>query len=1074
MIRKIGFWISVSLLCLLSQPGAAVDFRNTSFKHISTEHGLSQKTIQTIWQDSTGFLWIGTQEGLNRYDGIQIRTFRHDANNKASLSHDLIRDVREDSQGNLWVATNGGLNRFIGASETFKHYQLKTESGESHLRINKIYAEDGGKIWIGTDGGGLFYSNKTENDFVFRQFTQIDALKSLDVRAVFRDSRGRLWVGTDGQGVYQLMGDKHTHFTHEAANPLSISHNRIRSITEDSKGQIWIGTRGGGLTRYNEISRNFDSFKHQPEDNLSLSHNRVYQVFEDSERRLWVGTDGGLNIFNRKDETFSRVVHRASQRSGLSHNRVLSIFEDQGGILWFGTLSGLNQWNPNTAVFGHYRNIIEEKVSLNNNTVYSLEERNSGEILIGTFGGGLNILDRKTGIVEPLSTKNGEQPTSARIMSLMVDREDNVWVGTISNGIEILNSKFESVEHFTNDPEDERSVSGNGITSIIQDKAGVVWVTTYGFGLNRFDSDKKQFERFKRAPQSNSPVNDNLFHVMEDSDGYLWIASDGGGISRFDKQENTFEHFIHHQDRADSLSGNSVLVIFEDSKGRFWIGTQGNGLNRWEPKNRRKGVDSFSHYSVQNGLNSSTVYGIIEDENGKLWISTTRGLNRLDPDTHSIEHFNLAEEIHHNELNQGAFLQASDGTLLFGGTNGVSVFHPNNIKKNNHVPKIALTRVSSENRPLHFEKSLQELNEVTFDHNDYLISFEFAALDFAQSGKNRYRYKLEGLYDEWIDLDNFNRATFTNLPSGSYILKVMGSNNDGMWSEDSINLRLTVLPAPWFSWWAFTLYAAGFCFILILMIRAQAKRLASQEVFQSQVSEKVAAKTALYTKNTDFLKAQLEQYKHRANLDLETGLAKQKYLYDLLGIMLAWINRGAGQSLKETFVVALFRLPEVSLPSDRRREVLNQTIRQFNHELNVDAAADKLLVRWSENDIGLLWLDQSENSPTQKHLLELYEQLKAVFEIVSEQSEQLSIHISWAKVPLGGVKQSFIDGEKLLMLVEHILHLTTSENGVQIVGFDKVNQLVNNTNFQQILNAARIDELDDVFNIIRDSPANQN
>ncbi|WP_196139006.1 two-component regulator propeller domain-containing protein [Aliikangiella sp. G2MR2-5] len=1050
-------------LCLFPTALVALDFENTNFQHISTEHGLSQKSVETIWQDSTGFLWIGTQEGLNRYDGTQIKTYRHDANDKSSLSHDLIRDIKEDASKNLWIATSGGLNRFIRANEKFEMFSLNTPEGKTITRINKIYVELNGRIWIGTEGGGLFYSEGVDRKVTFKQYEQIPELKNASVKAVYRDSRERLWVGTDRNGVYLIDRDLIRQFVSDDKVDDAISHNQIRSITEDSKGKIWIGTRGGGLNVFNEISKGFTSFKNKASDPNSLSHNRVYQVFEDSSQRLWIGTDGGINIYNREEKNFWRINHRSSQRSGLSHNRVLSIFEDQGGILWFGTLSGLNQWNPHTAAFQHYRKIIERANSLNNNTVYAFEEDPAGNILIGTFGGGLNILQPSSGQVTPLEQRTENLLSSRRIMSLLVDREKNIWVGSISNGIEVLDSRFRKMAHYKHNDTDNSSISGDAITSLMQDREGMIWVTTFGFGLNQFDPKSKRFKYFKRS-QNNSPhINEKLFFVMEDSDGYLWVASDGSGISRFDKSSNEFTHFLHDDTRRNSLSGNNVLTIFEDSKGRFWIGTLGNGLNRWEPENRRRGVDEFKHYGVQNGLNSSTVYGVVEDDSGALWISTTRGLNRLDTETDRIEHFNLAEEIHHNELNQGAALRASNGMLYFGGTNGVSAFFPQSIKKNPHAPSIALTRVSSENKVLYFDKPLNDLTEVTFTHKDYLISFEFAALDFAQPEKNQYKYKLEGLYDDWIDTQNFNRATFTNLPSGSYVLKVKGSNNDGVWSEESINLRVNVLPAPWFSWWAFSLYALGFCVVLLLIIRTQAKRLANQEVFQDMVTEKVANKTALHEKNNRFLLSQIEQMKHKVSFDSESGLPNQLMMSALVSHSLTTLDLMAqGERLLSwSLQISIIELESSYAETEEQSRELSRIFSQFQSKF-IGNDNNLEVFRWGKNALGIVALVEKKSRlmTMETFCLNQLQKLLGSDEAFRSGCQMTIVSV---KAPFEGVQHEKLNGESLLMLIEHLLQLiklSGKEISLRVCG---VNQNINQAKMRQIMDASSLEEVRELF-----------
>lgn len=1046
---------------------SATDLRNTNFKRISTEHGLSQKTVQAIYQDSVGYLWFGTQEGLNRYDGREIRIFRHSAIDKKSISHDYIKDIQEDSSGHIWVATSSGLNKFNAASETFEVIELSSFEDEKVLRLNTLFLDSNGTIWVGTDGNGVFFLEKASRGFA--QYQGSGLLNKSDVRSIFEDSRGRMWFGTDGDGAVLATSESTKQFLSDSNDTGSISHNRIRDIYEDSKGKIWLGTRGGGLNQYNEISKSFRAYKANKTNRNSLTHDRVYQIFEDQRRVLWIATDGGISIYNPESDDFTQIVHKPSQQSSLSHNRVLTLYQDRGGMMWFGTLAGLNQWNPYTSGFSHFRQVIEDEVSLSNNMVYALTEDNNGNVYIGTFGGGLNVYDKNANFVGlAISPKKQSELVIRRIMSLMEDNEKNLWIGSISQGIEVLSPSKEKLAHYKFDSDDPKSLSANGVTDIFQDSDGDIWVTTYRGGLNFFDKKNKNFLRFKRDPENqNNLINESLYQIMEDDEGYLWVASDGGGISRFDKKNKMFVHVTSDPTNSFSLSSNNVLSIYQDTKGRFWIGTQGNGLNRWEPEDRRKGINTFHHYTVDNGLNSSTVYGVLEDEKGFIWASTTRGLNKINPLTHEIEHYNLADEVHYNEFNQGAFLKTGDGQMFFGGTQGVSAFYPDEIVENPNVPNVVLTKISSENNVLLFEDALTALKEVTFDHNDYLISFEFAALDYAQPDKNRYQYKLDGLDNEWIDIGHFNRAIFTNLPSGTYRLRIRGSNSSGIWSEDEVNLTVNILPAPWFSWWAFTFYAMAFSLLLIFLIRLQAKRLASQEVFQSLVSEKVNEKTKLYSKNTDFLNARLEQFKNKTNVDLETGLANQKYLSELVYSLLSWVNCNSITEVENQFTIVLIRLPKVSESSIDSVNVYNRAIKQIAYHIRETRDRNTLVVRWSERDLGLMELQSNNQEKLHQSLESLTQEIGKLFEIASEQNANLTVNLSYALAPIMGVNQNFFDGDRLLMLVEHILHILENQSDISVAGLEKINQIMSETLFNQVLEYSSIDDFEKVFELYK-------
>lgn len=1061
--------LSVSFF-LLSLAGYASDLSNTGFQHISTEHGLSQKTVQAIYQDKHDFLWLGTQEGLNRYDGRQVKVFRHSNNDKNSLSNDFIRDILEDKQGNLWIATGGGLNRFVRKSQSFQSIKLTNKDGNNVLRINSLFVDNDGIMWLGTGGDGLFWFDPSSDNFQINSFDTFDNLRNTDVRVVFEDSRGRLWIGTDGNGVSLISSDKKQQqiFLHNKKQKNSLSHNRIRSISEDHKGQIWIGSRGGGASRFDELSKVFKHYLHDPEDSHSLSNNRVYKIFEDNTQRLWIATDAGLSVFQPQKDNFIRIQHHPSQSSSLNHNRVLSIYQDSGNLIWFGTSSGLNQWNPISAKFVHYRHISENDNSLTYNHVHGFAENSEGIIYVATFGGGLNYFDPEKNLFNsfPTHLDEGSMLSGVRLTTLMVDTKQQIWVGTLK-GVDIFSQTHEKLANFHHDSNDPMSLSDNGVTDILQDSDGEFWISTYRAGLNRMNSEQIGFTHYRQSNTPDGLNNENIFQIMQDDDGYIWLATDGGGISRLDKHTGKFVNFKHDPEDSQSLSGNTAWSIYQDSKGRFWIGIQGNGLDLWEPEDRRQGINRFKHYTVEGGLNSSTVNGVVEDDKGLLWISTNRGISRLNPETNEIKAYNLADELHDNEFNQGAVLKAADGRFYFGGLTGISAFYPDDIAQNNHVGNVLLTQITSEGRSLKFDVPLSELKEITLDHKDYLVTFEFAGLDFAQPDKNFYQYKLEGLDSDWVNIAHLNRATFTNLPSGSFVLKVRASNNDGVWSDDSINLKVKVLPAPWVSWWAIAIYGLLFGLVLLLIIRSQALRLANQELFKNQVSERVDEKTALYIKNNDFLKEQLEQLKFCANVDIETGLPNQKYLCELVKANLQWINYSQELTDKQQarLCVAIIRILPPNYHEENIDKVINRIIKDFSQQITLLDVNFNLLVRWGERELGLIYYAHNKQEWID-FIVDMSERLsELLLQAFSSQFNEKPVSIGYTMLPFSGVNQGAVDSDNIMMLTEHLSHLVTTYPDSNVVGISGANQKLNNVKFRQVMNVEKLTDLSEIFTL---------
>jgi ligand-binding sensor domain-containing protein len=1039
--------LTLSLICLqyfLLGDG----LENTNFKHISTEHGLSQKTVQTIFQDKVGFIWIGTQEGLNRYDGRELKIFRHDNNDSTSLSNDVIRDLVEDKQGNLWVATSSGLNRYDAKSESFERLAIKNENGEIVNRLNSLFVDSQGQLWVGTEQNGVFII--VQKNYQITRFEKATELIDADVRVIFEDSRNRIWIGTDGDGVTVITNNekKNYHFLPQQGIEGAISHNRIRSIMEDSNGRIWVATRGGGINRFDELLKHFTVYRNDPQDSKSLSHNQVYQIFEDSKKKLWMATAQGVSIYQPALNNFLNIKQKPSQPYGLSSDRVLTIFQDNSGLIWLGTNSGVNQWNPINAAFAHYRQISEDPITLSDNMVYGFAESESGGIYVGSFGGGLNYYDPKKNQVGIVKTAEGFEKTTKFITSMLMDDQQQLWVGSIPEGVKVYSPELKEIAHYKHS-ENEHSLSANGITNIMQDSDGEIWISAFGAGINRLNKSQNNFRHYRSA------TTNNAFMLMEDDEGYIWVATDGGGISRLDKNTHEFVNFIHQSNNPESLSSNSAWSILQDSKGRFWIGTQGNGLNRWEPEDRRQGINKFQHYTVQNGLNSSTVNGVLEDNDGFIWISTSRGVSRLDPETNDIKHYNLADEIHFNELNQGVMLKTKDGRMFFGGEKGISAFYPQQIKSNSNIPKVVLTNISSGNEQLLFKQPLNELKEVIFDHNDYLVAFDFAALDYTQPRKNKYQYKLEGLDENWIQLGHLNRATFTNLPSGNYLLKVRGSNNNDVWSADSINLKVKVLPAPWAAWWAFALYGLLFSVLLLMFIRLQAKRLTEQEYFQNRVNQKVEEKTELYVQSNDILKQHFSQLEKNANLDFATGLPKQKYLCDMLQLTLSWLSRSSvnADAAPGHLSLMLLRAPFV----EHNRDLAIEQFELFAKNLSFIIASDAVLVRWSDDQLALI------NFVTDSQ--QINQQINVIRDCFSENTQLFNAGLSFAYslFPFSVVSPAHLDADNLLMLTEHALFSVAKNKGLTVIGIVSALQQLTVPIIKQTLAKDNLLDMDNVL-----------
>ncbi|UCE20088.1 MAG: SpoIIE family protein phosphatase [Gemmatimonadota bacterium] len=811
---------------------------------ISLEQGLSQSIVESIVQDKRGFMWFGTEDGLNIYDGYRFLVLRNVPGDLNSLSYNHITAIYEDKLGQLWIGTfNGGLNTYNIEKDQFTRYQH--DPSDSHSLSNNviraIYQDRAGTLWIGTDDGlnmlvihsGAEDTAEQNRSFVCYKHDPQDpnSLSNSVVRSVYQEKDGALWIGTDG-GLNKLVQTpsgavKFIRFQYNPLDPGSISNNIIRVIYQDEDGTLWIGT-DGGLNKRIETSPDavkFLRYQNDPRDPRSLSHNQVYTIFEDRFKTLWIGTNGGgLCQFDREEGIFTPYVNDPRDPNSLSYNEIRSIYEDRSGNLWIGTYGvGISKLDRSRKKFVHYRPVPRNPNSVSAEIIWCIHEDKEGILWIGTHGGGLNRFDRqKNEYTHYLSDPNDHNSLSSNIVRLILEDDTGaLWIGTHGGGITKMNKTTGKCIRYLHDPNDPFSLSHNDIRGMLFDRTGTLWVGTRGGGLNKLEIEKNTNTPLKCIHYRHDPDNpksissDFIRTIYEDKEGVLWIGTLGGGLNRFEKETETFTHFKSDPGDSFSLSNDYVFAIHEDPAGMFWLGTWGGGLNRFD---RKKKV--FHHYTQEDGLPSLGVYGILEDHHGNLWLSTNNGLSRFHPKTETFRNFNVRDGLQSNEFNGGSYFMSHSGEMFFGGINGLNAFFPDEIVDNTYIPPIAVTSFRKFNREVDFDTPLSEIDEMKLSHRDYVFSFEFAALDYTAPEKNMYAYKMEGLDKDWIYTDAERRfATFTTLSPGTYTFRVKGSNNDGVWNEEGASIRIIITPPWWKTLWAYIGYVM-LCAVGILYARA--------------------------------------------------------------------------------------------------------------------------------------------------------------------------------------------------------------------------------------------------------------
>lgn len=824
------------------------------FEYLSVEHGLSQSSVLCILQDSKGFMWFGTEDGLNKYDGYGFETFKPEPGNPDTINSSVIWCLHEDRQGTLWIGTNGGgLNRFDHKKEKFVHYMADPNNPNSlnSSDIRCIFEDKDGTLWLGTTGGlnkMISPAKPGETpDFVSYSHDPQDpqSLSGVQVSCIFRDSRGVLWVGTDNNGLNKMIPtqnrDGSPRFVHYRSNPRqphTAALDHVLCINEDYPGTLWVGTTNG-LYAFKRQDETFTCFRNNPLDPRSLSHNLIRLIFKDRAGMLWVGTDGGgVNKMIPGDMeedpiTFTNYKHDSNNPCCLSNDAVESMYEDRSGVLWIGVYNGgLNKLilrdtrglEREYQQFVHYQTIPNNPDSLSHNHVNAIHETPEGVLWVGTDGGGLNKITPGPHADSYLKFShykhNPQDPDSLSdniVTAILVDHGGVLWVGTYTGGLDKkLPGPGGGFAHHRNEPRNPGSLASNFVRIIYEDRRHRLWIGTMDGGLEQLDRNTGAFSHFRNeGGNPHSLTDDNVFALYEDRFHRLWVGTVSGlnvaGLPFNPGGNLKFTRFQHQPDNPHSLSCNFVRVIFEDSRGSVWIGTNGGGLNKITRLPGHGQTPAFTRYGKKNGLPNNAVLGILEDNDGYLWLSTNKGLSRFNPGTGEFRNFDSGDGLQGSQFNGGACFKSRTGEMFFGGNNGFNVFHPYNIRDNTHIPSVVITRFRLFNRPVPIgpwtdgrtilTESITETGEIELSHRDAVISFEFAALHYVNPSKNRYAYIMEGLEENWNHVSSRRFVSYTTLPPGDYVFRVKASNNDGTWNERGVKLKIHVSPPFWKTWW---------------------------------------------------------------------------------------------------------------------------------------------------------------------------------------------------------------------------------------------------------------------------------
>jgi signal transduction histidine kinase/ligand-binding sensor domain-containing protein/CheY-like chemotaxis protein len=849
--------------------------KSADFEQLTIENGLSNSNIQTIYQDSKGFMWIGTQDGLNKFDGINFTVYHHIPGDSSSISENFIVNICEDKKGNLWVGTLNGLNIYDRITDKFKTINLFSEKEHSEQQtIYSLSSDNEANLWVGTDQFGVYkiygsFENKPNSNLTTRKFNY--KIKYIDLQPVFPeikpediaikylyfDSKNKLWVGTNYYGLFALdfpngiNGDRVAgkRFFYNPHDLNSLSDNYVLNIVEDKFNTIWIGLYDGGINRIIPAA-----FSNSGKDEVmhfmpvinSIKTNKklgILCMLEDNNENIWFGTvnEGLLNIrtsleteedINSKFKIFKNDPY--SNKSIMS-NQVNCLFEDKSGLIWTGTDVGISIYNKSKDNFNltDFRDFFCTEKNVSVNAIVNDENY----LWVASDDFGVEGMNKKTNKKIILSNRPGDplSLSNNNVNALLKDKAGNIWIGT-ANGLNELEksviSKFEAsadsasippVKEFIATGKHPNELTGNLIFCMVQGPSGLIWVGTQ-LGVNYFHPDSMNFYSVLIDVNNQKGISNGIVRcLIVDNEQNIWIGTENG-LNRLEKRNGIVTKYFNHPSDNNSLSNNRIASVYQSQDKTIWIGTNGGGLNRYD-----KTKNMFKCYTIQNGLPNSVINAIEEDKQGNLWLTTNNGLSKFNTKNETFTNYNVSDGLKSNGFNIGAAFKSFDGELFLGSIKGLNSFYPERITKNNFIPPIVITNFKIFDKSVFgpgFEKTKNTLlndNFVQLDYNQNFFSFEFAALNYINSEKNQYKYMLQGVDAGWVNNGTRRFASYTNIDPGTYTFLVKGSNNDGVWNEKGTTITIKIIPPYYKTWWFRGVMAFVFAALIFFVTQIRIK-----------------------------------------------------------------------------------------------------------------------------------------------------------------------------------------------------------------------------------------------------------
>lgn len=806
-LYKVIFMIIVSIIFIINMSvnnafAITNDDKNINFKRITVEDGLSQTSVEYLFQDSKGYMWIGTIDGLNRYNGSRFEVFRYSKDKPNSISGNYISAIAEDDEGNIWVGTSRGLNRInTHTSEITTYLPGVNGCNLSNYNITEILIDSKGDIYIATEDGLNLYNEEDDNFIrLYNSGDKKNSLSSQFVYSIVEDNYGNYWIGTDnGLNKIENNSQKIIKYYSDGGDN-SINDNFIFKLYADNLDNLWIGTYNGGLNKLDLKTNKIEKFENDPNDDTSIAGNFIRYILRDSRNELWIATNNGLSRLNEEENKFINYKSKIYDPQSIVSNNVLSLFEDKSGAIWVGTYDGISLFNPQNS-FKNYKNDPFNTNSLSENMMAGIYEDDEGLLWVGTVNEGLNLIDRKSGNITKFKSSDDEDSLSNNHIRDIVGIQNEIWIATEFglNKYDKLTKKF--TRYYNED--NENSLLYNDVRTLYIDNEGILWIGTRD-GLYTFDR-KNTFKSYEDIFIKNG-ITENVFSdIIQDKDGIIWIASAlDGGLIRLNKNTNEIKSYRNNEEDRYSISFNALKTIAIDSKNNIWIGSQ-FGLNKFD-----RSTEKFHRYTEDSGLSNNFIYGILIDNEDNPWMSTNYGISKFDIKNDKFVDYNVTDGLQSNEFNGYSYFKSKSGEMFFGGINGLTYFYPNQLEEKKFSPNVVIDSIYSG------EKEILDISNIKIGYKNSNIQFNFFMPDYRNVSKIQYAYKLDGLDENWIFSDDRNYVSYTNLESGVYKFQVVARNSSGDWSKVT-TVSFKVGMKPWQTPLAYVMYALIVSLVLYII-----------------------------------------------------------------------------------------------------------------------------------------------------------------------------------------------------------------------------------------------------------------